>query len=189
MMINVVKHAKIPFENVHGEIVCKKCGNLNGFLTLEERIENNVSYINMYKKETYFYMFLRKIQGLTALRKQHQEHIKELFQNHKKPVTTGTIRKTLTKNKLIQKYFRYVPEIWYLLNDERPMLIKPHIENTMISIYREIVNYEKKNKLNLRSSKRHFIHYCLKDSTYDIFLPQRCIPEKYTEIFDSFFKS
>ena len=123
-----------------------------------------------------------KIQGLTYIKRHHEELIVSLFKHVKKPILPIDIRSVLRRNGLTQKYFRYVPEIYYLLNELQPVCLTQQQSLKMHDLYKKITNYEKYQRVKLPSSKRYFIHYYLGKSYYDVFLP-KTIPIMYADVF------
>ena len=140
--------------------VCDSCGSVHHdvFYDASEYCRR----ANLYKKANYFRMFLWKITGHTYMKKHHYEVIRPLFANRKtKTVSLKDIRDKLKENSLVQKYYRYVPEIYYFLNKIPPNTIKQKDMFDCIEKYKQLVNHEKESQIKLPNSKRFFISYFL----------------------------
>jgi len=140
--------------------VCEECGAVHDavFYDAGELCKR----ANMYKKANYFRLFLGKITGNTYMKKYHYNIIAPLFTNRKtKSISLKEIREKLKEHSLVQKYYRYVPEIYYHLNALPPKVIKQADLIDCYEKYKRLVNYERDTKERLPNSKRFFIHWYL----------------------------
>lgn len=165
---NVCEQCQTELVDTGGYIGCPDCGIVHSIdLIPEPGIKEKLSpqgrYVDKNNKVRYFKDFLYKIQGMGGESECVTSFVRDMRNIYKGTVTVSDIRAFAKRRDYAQNILHYLPDIFYVINNIKPMELPSGAMKSMLNKFVKVVVYEKEKKIKLPFKKKYFARMFIMD--------------------------